>query len=299
MGMFILAGCGADSDLLRDENIARQPTGGAYDILKEVIYAYNFVGDRVGFNYLALNDECTTKECFLLQESYELKNNESQVVPTIGRIILSKNGFFDKSRHRECSIKYSGNTFTERCPDGRTITTNIVTTDLEGKGLREGANAIVYANKLKDSRATFTYKSAQYDFKDVSDERLYEMVNQDVSKCKTIPDNVFVQLDDTLAFHPNIRCEVNGLSIDIHDLQSNAGTFSVNGAIGGAWEKALVYDRYTVVTLDAINGQQYFIASYNDFVRIGEVIPKEHTRTYLNTEAFNVIYTQLKDVYKK
>ena len=297
--LMFLSGCGADSDLLRDQNVdTATPSNGVYEIVKNDMYIYKTVGDKVGFDYLTLNEECTKEECFLLQESYILTNGESQTIPIQKRIILSTNGWFDKSRHRECSLKFTNDTAIEYCPDGRKTTIAASSTSLEGQALTQIANAWVYADKIKDPRATFTYQSTQFNLVEADIEDIYEIVDENHTKCLT-EDGGIASTDETLSLHTNVTCKLNGITFQINNLNSSSGTFSVDGTQYNTWKKSIINNYYTIVNLGETNGVSYFVAAYNGDIRIGSMLPKSRYIEHINTEAFNVIYTQLKDEYKK
>ena len=301
VSLIVLIGCGADSDLLRDQNINKKPSGKAYDFLKEDIYNYrNDVNQTsLGFEYIALTDECNTKDCTLLEALFLFENNESTNVALEKKIVLTKNGWFEKSKHRECEVTFSGSSITEICPDGRKTKTKVVKIDLEGVGLGEVENSKLYMDKIKDTQATFTFNSAKYTFENSSEFSVYEAIDTDLSKCKT-PNNVNARNDVSLNQYTALVCSINGIGFNINNVNASAGIFTMNGsAEHNTWQKTIVHGKYTSIDLGLINGIQYFIAPYNSFIYIGRVISEKSSDIYLNTEAFNVVYTQLQDKYKQ
>jgi len=297
VGVIVLQGCGADSDLLKDQNINKKPSGKAYDILKEDIYEYREVNtNKLGFNYLSLDDECNTKKCSLQEATYFFKDKESKNIPLDKKIVLTQNGWFEKSKHSECKMNFSGKSFIEICPDGRKFDTKIVKINLEGQELNQIENASLYYDKLKDQQATFTYDSEKYDFHQKSDFDIYEILDSDSSKCKV--NKTFARNDTSLTEHMELQCYINGISFKIKDVPASEGIVVVNGTTQQAWKKEKVNNKYTIINLGKVDDREYFVASYNSFVRIGTILPKLSTESFINTEAFNVIYTQLKDKYK-
>ena len=302
----LLLGCGADSDLLEDSHVNKTPEGAAYDIYAKDFFEYKTVPNEstgaieLGFSYLRLGEECNTKECLLIESLYRFENDESTNIPLQKNLILSDNGWFDKSQVEECSLDFSGSKVKQYCPDGRDLTIYVAQSDLEGKGLRSLHQASLYVDKIKDPEATFTHNSKRIELGIENQHTVYETVESALNRCKA-SDGSYARNDNNLIEHSELNCKFNGLKLSFSSVPSESGTVLLNdGASGSAtWTRKTINNRYIVLETSAINGQSYFISAYNSYIYTGNVTPKTMAKEYINTEAFNVIYTQLKDEIKK
>ncbi len=277
LSMLVLIGCGADSDLLRDDNVGEKPKGLAYKTLNSKIYKLKKIDlSNIGFEYLSVNDDCTQESCSLLKDTYALFNDETNKLAIKKSIILSANGWYEKSQHEECSLEFNGNKLTEHCSDGRESTLEFSETSLEGLRLDELDNSVITQEELKDPKATFTHNTILYEVKQKNTDVLYTIENSDTSKC-----------------YEDI-CTIDGIQFDLKQLNAQSGSLDT-----GSWTKTLQHENYEIIELNTtVNDKKYFIAPYNGYTWIGEIVPKQSVSYYINTQAFNVVYAQLRDEYK-
>jgi len=297
----ILMGCGADSDLLTDNSVGKSPNGNAYKALNERLYSYNIIDDRlIGFEYFSINEECNTNECSLVEDSYALFNNESKKLNQYTKLILGPNGWFEASSNTECSVVFNGNKLIEYCPDGRESAYIISEENLENKPINELNSSIIRSDMLKDSQATFTKDSKKYMFKIEYSDKYFETLNNESSICSTSMKKQEAPVDNNLSNFNTITCTIDDFTFVLQDLDKPNGMLNINSLKDkGNWQKNIQYNRYYTIELNASEiPKQYFISQYNNTVRIGTVIEQEYTKSYINTEAFNVIYSQLQDTYK-
>jgi hypothetical protein len=298
--MLILIGCGADSDLLRDENVASEPKGSAYEVLSSKVYKFTKPDElNIGFEYLSTNDNCTQDECTLLDDSYLLFNKETKKLPSETSVVLSQNGWYAKSQHEECLLRFDGSTVIEHCPDGRKSVYKFSKKSLEGTKLSELDPEIILQSDLKDPKATFTYDTSLYEVSQSSQDTLYEFDNNDVNKCYIDKEKQNVVSEEDFSKITEMFCSIDNVEFHIDDLNKSTGIITNEDAENIAtWKKVLKYDVYNLIELNfSSNGKQYFLAPYNGLVRVGLVTPQKNVMKYINTEAFNVVYTQLKDKY--
>ncbi|MCH9739658.1 MAG: hypothetical protein K0U38_02275 [Epsilonproteobacteria bacterium] len=302
IGLLFL-GCGADSELLKDDtsSVGGKPKGNAYEILNSRVYNYYmFDENRIGFEYMTLSEECSNDLCYLIEDNYLLFNGESKKNSVDNKVVLSTNGWYQKSEHDECSLTFSGSKITERCPDGTERITTITESNLEEMSIVDELNTTaIGTEKLKDSEATFTHDTVHYDFKETNSHVLYEIIDGDDSQCYTSKAKDEVLEDDNLSKSPTIVCSIDGMTLSLQGAKSVSGFFTVDDIENtNRWEKSIRYKHYPVIELNiTTDDKRYFISSYQGVVRIGEIISKEQEKSYINTEAFNAIYAQLNNEY--
>lgn len=303
--LIVFLGCGADSDLLRDDSTGGKPSAKSYKILEDKVYSYNALDSlRVGFEYLSLNEECNTEACYMLRDRYVLFNGESKKLPLDDTLVLSKNGWYEKSKDAECSVTFSSSTVTKRCPDGTEQIIRISEQSLEDMSIVDELNTTnITEERFKDPESTFTYESKRYEFKQENSYKLFEILDSDKSKCYSSNDRSEVISNDiNLSSNPTVVCDIENIEIVLNGADKEKGSLTVNGkSVETNWVKSVEFENYSLIELNVTtenNIKNFFIAPYNGTVRVGKIIEKESQINYLNTEAFNAVYTQLYDEYK-
>ena len=294
-------GCGADSDLLRDDSIANKPKGVAYKILENKVYKYKKIDElQIGFEYLMPNKECTDESCSLIKDNYLLFNGESKKLPLDSKLVLSTHGWYEKSMDSECEVTFSGKKITKRCPDGTEQIIKITKESLEDVSIVNELNTTkITAERFKDPEATFTHGAMHYLFKNINSHRLFEVIDSDDSKCySSIDMSEVIENDSNLSSGSTFVCNVDGLKLILNETDKERGSFKIDSEEREyQWVKTVVFDNYPIIELNVTTTEEkhYFIASYDGSVYIGNIIEKENQERYFNTEAFNAIYTQLHD----
>jgi hypothetical protein len=297
--VLVLGGCGADSDLLRD-NSNNSPSGLAYESLKNNIYKLERVNeDQVGFEYVTLSEECDNGECNRLIDNYLLFNGESKKIPAQSAFVLSQSGWFEKSTYSECSLTFKKEKVTERCPDGLETLIHIQKHNLQDSSIvNELTTTGIRTDMLKDPEGKFTYNAWSYTVTQKSTSPYYSILNSDASKCSTtVSQETFIE-SSNLSEHESITCSIDNQLFTINNAMATEGSFSLDHNLNSyTWYKRVLFDEYEVIELNTTKAQ-YFIAPYQNSIRMGHIVDQEISATYLNTEAFNTIYTQLNDEYK-
>ena len=303
--LIVFLGCGADSDLLRDDTTGGKPSSKSYKVLEDKVYSYKALDSlRVGFEYLSLNEECSTETCYMLRDSYMLFNGESKKLPLDAVLVLSENGWYEKSKDAECPVTFSSSTLTKRCPDGTEQVISISEKNLEGLSIVDELNSTdITGERFKDPDSTFTYDSKRYEFKQKNSHRLFEVLDNDSSKCYSSRDkSELISEDINLSSHSTVVCEMGAIEVVLSGANGLTGSFTINGKSAETnWLKSTVFENYSVIELNVSiesDTKKLFISSYNGTVRIGTILEKESQVNYLNTEAFNAVYTQLNNEYK-
>jgi hypothetical protein len=304
--LLFLVGCGADSDLLRDQNsgdASTVPTGSAYLALKNGIYTYKKVDNNyLGFDYFTLEEGCSTLKCSLAHQQYIIfDGNITQKSPST-MIQLSKNGWYEKSQLHECSITFHGQSIRQTCPDGKDETILFSQKVIDSKKLVDYDTQTINSDDLKDNRAVFNSSAFSYDL-NTTNQKLYELTANDSSKCYDSKNNLTTLTSSNLSSFTTIFCTTNSFEFTLTDLSGTSGSLSIHNKItnlehSATWQKKKVFNNYDLIELDASTLENsIFVVHYNGYVRSGITVDKEaHTRA-LNKDGFNAIYTQLADKY--
>jgi len=305
--VWLFFGCGADSDLLRDQGTDTKPFGIAYDALNKGVYGYKKIdGKYLGFDYYILSSDCKIDDCSLLHKEYIIfdGNITEQKTDTFSQ--LSSMGWHEKSLISECKITFNEAVFTKKCPDGEDSNTTVNINELNNQKIVEYNREVINQNDLKDSKALFTQTANQLDFNISNEEQTFKLLITDASKCYESEEKVLALNIENLKTYTNAVCTLdNILTISFESLADTNGTVKIvdtqkNKSYSGVWSHKQVYGKYDIIeiTSDKLN-TSLFIAYYDGFVRVGKVIPKRKNNNFLNKDAFNMIYTQLSEQYIK
>ena len=301
---FFIFGCGADSDLLRDQNTNDTPTGSAYETLSKGIYVYKRNElNQLGFDYFILDEECTKTKCTLLHNDYIIfDGNITQQSPK-KHIVLNKNGWYEKSQENECTIVFNDTNMTEKCPDGRNVNLNFKENTLSSKKLLTYDTALIVEADLKDSSAAFNESALLYETTLVNETTLYELTDDNTTKCYDATDSTLHLSNADFSTYKDIECQENEYIVSLTNVMNQSGSATIvnkntNEKTITTWKIDKVYENYNLIkVLGKIPEDTMFIAFYNGYIRIGKVILEEQKKNFLNKDAFNAIYTQLADKY--
>jgi hypothetical protein len=294
-----MVGCGADSDLLRDQNIDDTPTGNVYKLLNKGIYQYKKIdGKYLGFDYYILDEECKKDSCALLHREYTIFDGNITQQIDQKHIILSGNGWYEKSKISECEVLFGDSNITVRCPDGRVETLIFEKKDIAGKKIIDTMNTVIEKSDLKDESSKFTTSAILYNTDRVNEGKRYEFIQNDSSKCYGENHS---SLTDATVSNSSMVCSLDSQIFLFGDTNKSNGTLKiVNSApeqeISATWRRIEVFGHYTLLEIKSQDlVDTFFVSHYNGATYIGKIIQEENTEKYLNKDGFNAIYTQLSD----
>jgi len=299
-------GCGADSDLLRDQDSQEQsniPTGLAYSALQKGIYTYKKIDDiYLGFDYFTLEERCTTQSCAIAHQQYIIFDGNITQRPPSTKIQLSKNGWYEKSQVDECTITFNGQSIQQICPDGRDETISFTKQAIDSKKLTAYDTRTINADDLKDAEASFNNSALQYDL-NTTTQKLYEITLNKFSKCYDNADKSNLLVDSNLSTLTTIFCAKDNISFTINDLNLSNGSLMLHNDITkqenqATWQKKKVFNNYELIEINATDLEKpIFVVHYNGHVYAGSVLQELSYSKALNKDGFNAIYTQLADKY--
>jgi len=324
---FLFVACGADSDFLRDVtgdetalNSLSTPEGDIFEQLVSGIYQYEMINDyQLGFTFMSVDSNCNSETCSLFKQQYTFfDNNISTYDNKKSQVVLSTNGWLDMSSEDECNVKFTNTLAKINCEDGKEEHINIEEESIVGQSIL-GVFSEISSEKVKDTLATFNNNSTMNTLSstilnDTNSTAKY-IINIDESPRIYLNSEYTIVADSpVLESYSNLYMKLNGYDIIVKNLNLDTSSIEIYleevrvNDFGSApiWRKQIVYDNYTIVSM-SFNSElkkllkikdEAFISFYNGFLRYGEFIHNtKKDSIYVNKDAFNSIYNQLKEEY--
>ncbi|CAA6806112.1 MAG: Unknown protein [uncultured Campylobacterales bacterium] len=278
--LYFLVGCGAESDLLRDDT-STVPKSLVYEAFKDAAYSYYSREDeKIGFDRLSVDSSCSTVGCTLFQSSFELFDGNISLEDST-KFILTDSGWYEKFSYDECSFSFIGDSsYRVVCPDGRDETHTVLKSSLSQIKLGEYDSDTIEESMLRDTNAKFGINAYKYEISSIL--LYYELEGKCFSGSAEAT-------NEDLKSYSTLTCQMNNEEILLNDLNESNSTLSD----GTAWMHSMLYDSYDAILIE---DKSLFISFYDGVVRVGNII-KNPSKKYLNKNAFDTIYTQLSSKY--
>lgn len=322
--LFMMIGCGADSDLLREnsnqddesQKETKLPTGKAADPFLDGIYRYTKTDNNIlEADYFTLNSDCNKTDCHVVKEHYTIIDNNISKETTSSsptEYLLNGYGWQEKSRMDQCNIIFNKEMVQQECNDGQLYQWQVSSTDLNNMNiLHNTARHTIAETLILDKFARFPKGNSAYSLVRTLPETEYlttknRLCYQD--RALSIPAEVLDQ-------NSNLFFKKGTYLFQLMDTTSHSGEVVIYNedlvqlslAERIFWNRKNVYDNYEVIEIGISSYMKnilhiendFFLTLFDDSVKYGEIIRAGSQKDFYNKDAFNTIYSQLKEKKKK